>query len=100
MKQYQYYHVAELAWVVPMCCPLLFSPLPQGVCDGMTYAEIAQKFPEDYEARKRDKLRYRYPSGESYLDVVQRLEPVIIEMEREREYICVVGHQVGFAKGL
>jgi hypothetical protein len=24
---------------------------------------------------------------------------VIIEMEREREYICVVGHQVGFAKG-
>jgi hypothetical protein len=25
----------------------------------MTYAEIAQKFPEDYEARKRDKLRYR-----------------------------------------
>jgi len=34
-------------------------PPPQGVCDGMTYAEIAQKFPEDYEARKRDKLRYR-----------------------------------------
>lgn len=32
----------------------------QGVCDGMTYAEIAHKFPEDYEARKRDKLRYRY----------------------------------------
>jgi broad specificity phosphatase PhoE len=31
----------------------------QGVCDGMTYPEIAQKFPEDYEARKKDKLRYR-----------------------------------------
>jgi broad specificity phosphatase PhoE len=36
----------------------------------------------------------RYPSGESYLDVIQRLEPVVIEMEREREYIMVVGHQV------
>ena len=36
----------------------------------------------------------RYPAGESYLDVIQRLEPVIIEMERERECVCVVGHQV------
>lgn len=35
----------------------------------------------------------RYPSGESYLDVIQRLEPVIIEIEREREYVMVVGHQ-------
>lgn len=64
-----------------------------GVCDGMTYPQIAQKFPEDFDARKKDKLRYRYPSGESYLDVIQRLEPVIIEMEREKECICVVGHQ-------
>jgi broad specificity phosphatase PhoE len=28
--------------------------------DGMTYAEIAQKFPMDFEARKRDKLQYRW----------------------------------------
>ena len=35
----------------------------------------------------------RYPSGESYLDVIQRLEPVIIEIERERECVCVVAHQ-------
>ena len=35
----------------------------------------------------------RYPAGESYLDVIQRLEPVIIEIEREREYVCVVAHQ-------
>ncbi len=27
------------------------------------------------------------------MDVIQRLEPVIIEMERERECVCVVGHQ-------
>jgi hypothetical protein len=26
----------------------------------MTYPEIAQKLPEDYEARKKDKLRYRW----------------------------------------
>jgi 6-phosphofructo-2-kinase/fructose-2,6-biphosphatase len=43
--------------------------------------------------RKRDKLRYRYPAGESYLDVIQRLEPVIIELERQRSAVVIVAHQ-------
>ncbi|BDA46799.1 6-phosphofructo-2-kinase/fructose-2,6-bisphosphatase 4 [Coccomyxa sp. Obi] len=64
-----------------------------GIFDGWTYEEIAEKHPEEYAARKRDKLRYRYPSGESYMDVIQRLEPVIIEIERERECVVVVAHQ-------
>ncbi|GLC46274.1 hypothetical protein PLESTB_000596000 [Pleodorina starrii] len=64
-----------------------------GACDGLTYDEIAEQFPEEFAARQKDKLRYRYPAGESYLDVIQRLEPVIIEMEREKECIVVVGHQ-------
>lgn len=50
--------------------------------EGMTYEEIEKQMPEEFEARKRDKLAYRYPRGESYLDLVQRLEPVIIEVER------------------
>jgi broad specificity phosphatase PhoE/predicted kinase len=64
-----------------------------GLCDGMTYAEIKDKMPAEYEARKVDKLRYRYPRGESYEDVIQRLDPVIIEMERQRQPILVIAHQ-------
>jgi 6-phosphofructo-2-kinase/fructose-2,6-biphosphatase len=64
-----------------------------GICDGMTYAEISEKYPHEFEARKKDKLRYRYPRGESYLDLIARLEPVISEMEREGESIVIVGHQ-------
>ncbi|KAI6670935.1 hypothetical protein NL676_005820 [Syzygium grande] len=64
-----------------------------GVCDGMTYEEIKKNMPEEYEARKKDKLRYRYPRGESYLDVIQRLEPVIIELERQRGPVVVISHQ-------
>ncbi|MED6123640.1 hypothetical protein PIB30_051051 [Stylosanthes scabra] len=64
-----------------------------GVCDGMTYEEIKKNMPQEYEARKKDKLRYRYPRGESYLDVIQRLEPVIIELERQRSPVVVVSHQ-------
>ena len=64
-----------------------------GVCDGMTYAEIAEKMPNEFEARQRDKLRYRYPRGESYQDVIARLEPVIIELERQRQPLMVIAHQ-------
>eukprot|EP00884_Botryococcus_braunii_P005345 jgi/Botrbrau1/14811/Bobra.0332s0004.1 len=64
-----------------------------GLYDGMTYEQIEEQHPEEFAARKRDKLRYRYPAGESYMDVIQRLEPVIIEIERERECVCVVAHQ-------
>jgi 6-phosphofructo-2-kinase / fructose-2,6-biphosphatase 3 len=64
-----------------------------GVCDGMTYKGIRETMPAEHVARCEDKLRYRYPSGESYMDVIQRLEPVVIEVERERECVCIVAHQ-------
>ena len=34
----------------------------------------------------------RYPNGESYEDLVARMEPVIMELER-KENVVVVGHQ-------
>ena len=35
---------------------------------------------------------FRYPNGESYEDLVGRMEPVIMELER-KENVVVVGHQ-------
>lgn len=64
-----------------------------GVCDAMTYDEIAETMPNEFESRRIDKFRYRYPRGESYQDVIQRLEPVIFELERERRPVLVIGHQ-------
>jgi len=64
-----------------------------GACDGMTYAEIQAQMPEEHAARRARKLTYRYPRGESYVDVMRRLEPVIIELERERRPLLVVAHQ-------
>lgn len=64
-----------------------------GVCDGMTYEEIREQFPAEYERRARDKLRYRYPRGESYQDVIQRLDQLIIEVERQRTPVLVIAHQ-------
>jgi broad specificity phosphatase PhoE/predicted kinase len=67
--------------------------IDSGVCDGMTYKEISALFPSEYAARAADKFRYRYPRGESYQDVIQRLEPVIFELERQRSPVLIVGHQ-------
>jgi len=66
--------------------------LDAGVCDGLTYEEIEEAYPEDFRARDDDKYNYRYRGGESYRDVVIRLEPIIMEMERS-ENIMVVTHQ-------
>lgn len=66
--------------------------LDAGVCDGLTYAEIAEKYPEDFQRRDEDKYNYRYMGGESYKDVVTRLEPIIMELERGGD-ILIVTHQ-------
>ncbi|KAK4555686.1 Fructose-2,6-bisphosphatase [Recurvomyces mirabilis] len=66
--------------------------LDSGVCDSMTYAEIEEAYPQDFKARDEDKYNYRYLGGESYRDVVIRLEPIIMELERS-ENILIVTHQ-------
>ena len=63
-----------------------------GICDGMSYAQIQEHLPEEYEARKRDKFTYRYPRGESYQDIILRLDPMIIELERTRKPVLVIAH--------
>lgn len=42
-----------------------------GICEGLTYEEIQEKFPQEFAWRDQDKLKYRYPHGESYLDLLQ-----------------------------
>ncbi|KAM4747131.1 6-phosphofructo-2-kinase/fructose-2,6-bisphosphatase 3 isoform 2-T2 [Rhinophrynus dorsalis] len=66
--------------------------LDAGVCEEKTYEEIKELFPEEYSLRAQDKYHYRYPSGESYQDLVQRLEPVIMELERQGN-VLVICHQ-------
>ena len=34
-----------------------------GTCDGMTYKEIEQVYPDEFSRRQQDKLAYRYPRG-------------------------------------
>lgn len=64
-----------------------------GVCENLTYKEMGQRFPELAAQRKCDKLNFRYPQGESYCDIIERLQPVIFELERTTKPVIVVSHQ-------
>lgn len=63
-----------------------------GICEEMTYEQIQENFPEEFKARDQNKFAYRYPRGESYEDLVVRLEPVMMELERQAN-VLVVSHQ-------
>lgn len=54
-----------------------------GIFDGLSYAQIKQLDPMGYASRSNDKFNYRYKMGESYKDVIDRLQgAVIFELER------------------
>jgi 6-phosphofructo-2-kinase/fructose-2,6-biphosphatase 2 len=63
-----------------------------GVLDGLTYEQIEKHFPNEFALRKADKVSYRYPGGESYLDLIRRLEPVFLEIESSNVPIIIVAH--------
>jgi hypothetical protein len=65
-----------------------------GDMDGIDRTKLQELHPEVYEARLKDKLNYRYPGagGESYADVIQRIRPIIVELERQRRSVLVVCH--------
>ena len=73
----------------------MLDELYAGKMEDMTYDEIRETYPEEYAARKKNKLFYRYPGpgGEGYLDVINRLRAVIIEVERTTDHVLLVTHR-------
>jgi broad specificity phosphatase PhoE len=64
-----------------------------GICDSMTYQEIEKKYPEEFNKRKDNKYYYRYPEGESYYDIDQRLKKIYQMINESKDDILIVAHQ-------
>ncbi|KAF9582473.1 hypothetical protein BGW38_000163 [Lunasporangiospora selenospora] len=64
-----------------------------GVCDLMTPQEIEEKYPDECLRAKADPYRHRLPRAESYYDLANRLEKVILELEREKNDVLIVAHE-------
>lgn len=57
-----------------------FAEINLGAWEGLTVAEVQQRFPGAYEERGRDLAHFRPPGGESFVDVADRALPALLEI--------------------
>mmetsp|Transcript_9544 Transcript_9544/g.16703 ORF Transcript_9544/g.16703 Transcript_9544/m.16703 type:complete len:421 (-) Transcript_9544:297-1559(-) len=68
------------------------NPLDMGDFAGMDLATIREQHPEWYEQLQREPFFTRFPGGESYSDLIDRLYSVVIDMEQQLGLALVVSH--------
>jgi len=65
----------------------------RGICNNITLQEFETKYPELFKQWKNDAFNFRYPNGESYSDLVQRLDPFILQVERHNSPLMIVADE-------
>ncbi|KAF9449830.1 6PF2K-domain-containing protein [Macrolepiota fuliginosa MF-IS2] len=63
-----------------------------GIWDGLTPDQAKKYHPGDWDRFTKDPYSYRAPRAESYHDLSVRLEPTLMELERESEDLLIIGH--------
>ncbi len=65
-----------------------------GVWEGLTYREIAERYPKELQARQDDLPGFRILQGESLNDVAERVMPAFQEIVAANQggVVCVVAH--------
>ncbi|KAL9641047.1 MAG: hypothetical protein Q9204_000360 [Flavoplaca sp. TL-2023a] len=69
------------------------SQLNPGVCEKMSERRIRAEMPEEVAKHEADPYHHRYPRAESYHDLAVRLEPIILELERQQDDLLIVAHE-------
>ena len=85
------------------------SQLNPGVCEKMSESRIRTEYPDEVAKHEADPYHHRYPRAEvrlpfsciehdlvlsqSYHDLAVRLEPVILELEREQNDLLIIAHE-------
>ncbi|KAG2128723.1 6-phosphofructo-2-kinase-domain-containing protein [Suillus clintonianus] len=85
-------HTAGSSLKVKVIEKTQMSEINPGVWDGLTPDQARKYYPEEWARFVKDPYAFRAPRAESYHDLSVRLEPVLIELEREKEDLLIIGH--------
>ncbi|KAG6041063.1 hypothetical protein E4U41_006086 [Claviceps citrina] len=69
------------------------SQINPGICENMPESMISNMYPEEAEKHDLDPYHHRWPRAESYHDLAVRLEPIILELEREQNDLLIIAHE-------
>lgn len=64
-----------------------------GEFEGQTYDQVKMQWPIIYELRQNDKFNYSWPGGESYRQMIIRLESIFVKIKQSEIPIVIVAHQ-------
>ncbi|EFK11057.1 phosphoglycerate mutase family protein [delta proteobacterium NaphS2] len=73
-----------------------FNEINSGICECMSYEEIRDQMPHVFQARKKDKYNYVYPSGEGYVSMKHRVDMGLkkaLYLSSDSQSIIIVGHR-------
>ena len=71
----------------------LLNEINAGICEHLTYSQVKEQYPELYQNRNSNKLEFRYPEGESYLDLVEKLKLFILNIECIKNPYLIISHR-------
>ncbi len=69
-----------------------FREINVGDWEGMTYPEIKASYPEEIENWENSKKKFRFPSGENYIDLYERAKKELDLQLEKYDNIILVSH--------
>ena len=81
--------IAEFGYVEQSCN---YNPLDKGVLANVPIPEIAKVDPAFFAKWSAAPFVTRFPGGESYSDLVSRLEPNLIDIEQQTAPVFIISH--------